>query len=399
MTTPHHTTAGPEPGQARVGLLFPGDATDNNSWSGTPAGLARALSAQVGALIHVSTEPPPLVGGAIVNATALARLRRFGLISPVAALRQARWQGRVTPAMAAVRGRFAQRRLDGVGPLDAVVQIHAECPVHIESPLATYEDMTVVQALGHGYPEFEHMSASETQRRVALQRRAYQGAEACCVTTRWARDSVVGDYHVPPRRVHVVGVGANRACDDHDRDWATPRFLFVGVDWKRKNGEAVVRAFARVRPSHPDAELHVVGGHPPIHEEGVVPHGHLRRSRPADQQRLNEHYRRATCFVLPSRVEPSAVAYVEAGGWGLPSIATTVGGSADLVGPGGVLVDPSDDDQLVRAMSRLCEAGHAAALGRRAKEHARLFTWERVAARILSALGLPGFNEPPLFSP
>ena len=39
------------------------------------------------------------------------------------------------------------------------------------------------------------------------------------------------------------------------RDWSTPRYLFVGLDWERKNGQLVLDAFAQVRVQHPDAEL------------------------------------------------------------------------------------------------------------------------------------------------
>ena len=332
-----------------------------------------------------------------MNGTALLRMHRFGLSRPVAALRQARWQGRVTPAMASARCRSAQRRLDRAADLDAVIQVHAECTLPTERPQATYEDMTVRQAVRHDYPEFARMSGPEAERRVALQRRAYLAASACCVATRWARHSVVDDYGIPPGRVHVVGVGGDRRCDDGSRGWSTPRFLFVGVDWKRKNGVGVVRAFTRVRSSYPHAELHLVGGHPRLAQPGVVAHGHLSRSSPEEQALLDDLYRQATCFVLPSHVEPAGVAYVEAASCGLPVIGTTVGGSADLIGPGGLLVDPSSDDELFGAMSRLCDPEQAALLGRRAKHHARLFTWQRVAERILTALALPGFSEPPLF--
>ena len=38
----------------------------------------------------------------------------------------------------------------------------------------------------------------------------------------------------------VVGFGRNCEPRPVPRDWREPRFLFVGVDWQRKNGEAVV---------------------------------------------------------------------------------------------------------------------------------------------------------------
>ena len=83
--------------------------------------------------------------------------------------------------------------------------------------------------------------------------------------THWAADSIVADCHVPRERVHVIGIGRNHVVAPAlDRDWDRPRFLFIGRDWKRKNGDAVVRAFREVRAKVPAAQLALVGGHPRI---------------------------------------------------------------------------------------------------------------------------------------
>ena len=95
-----------------------------------------------------------------------------------------------------------------------------------------------------------------------------QGAVACCLTTRWAADSVVADYGIDRDKVHVVGVGRNHSPAPAERDWNSPRFLFVGRDWEGKNGRGLLRAFARVKAQIPDAGLDIVGNHPPLDAEG-----------------------------------------------------------------------------------------------------------------------------------
>lgn len=97
---------------------------------------------------------------------------------------------------------------------------------------------------------------------------------------------------------------------------------------------------------------------------------------------------RATCFVMPSLIEPYGMAYVEAAANGIASIATSVGGTEESVGPGGILVDPHDGVALIDAMRRMCDPEQAASLGARAKDHAGLLTWDAVAQRILRALDL-----------
>ena len=82
---------------------------------------------------------------------------------------------------------------------------------------------------------------------MARQRRAYEQAVACCLTTPWAADSVIRDYGIAPAKVHVVGHRLQPRAPAGERDWSRPRFLFVGMDWARKNGAGVLRAFARLR--------------------------------------------------------------------------------------------------------------------------------------------------------
>ena len=66
-----------------------------------------------------------------------------------------------------------------------------------------------------------------------------------------------------------------------------------------------------------------------------------------------------------------------------------------LIGDGGVVVDPDDDEALFLEMRRLADPGTAARTGAAAKLRSELFTWPAVAGRLLRALdGVP--SEAPL---
>jgi glycosyltransferase involved in cell wall biosynthesis len=209
---------------------------------------------------------------------------------------------------------------------------------------------------------------------------------ACCLTTPWAADSVVHDYGIAPAKVHVVGIGGNHGAAAGERDWSRPRFLFVGMDWTRKNGAGVLRAFERLRGEVPAAHLDVVGRHPALRQAGVTGHGVLHLNVPEQRDRLERLFGTATCFVMPSHSEASAITYVEAVAAGLPSIGTTSGGSGYLIGRGGLVVDPGNDDSLLVAMRQLSDPVTAARVGAAAKRRADVFTWTAVADRLLRAL-------------
>jgi len=233
------------------------------------------------------------------------------------------------------------------------------------------------------YGVTERGLASVVRNRLRLHRRA----EACLVVSSWAGDSLVTDDRIPEQKVHVVGCGRNVDIErPSGRDWSTPRFLFVGNDWERKNGEAVLRSFRRLREEVPSAQLDVVGGHPKFDLEGVTGHGRVSFDDPEGRPRLEELFARATCFVMPSKVEPFGIVYVEAAAAGIASIATCVGGTRESVGEGGMLVDPDDDTAILEAMRCLAAPDEAQALGDVAHARSALLTWRKTAERVVRAV-------------
>jgi glycogen synthase len=373
----------------RLAVAFTGAPLDPTTWSGTPLGLSRGFSAKGIEVVGVNVEPGRALDFVAKNTVAALRLRRAWRGGPKATIRFARAVARASPELAVVRTWVGKSALQRVEPLDGVVQIGTGYSFHTRVPIVVFCDITVVQAVELGYPEWQVLSPRAIQARIDRQRRVYHQAVACCATTGWAAESIVRDYGVPPERVHAVGVGRNHSAEPAVHDWNAPRFIWIGTDWFGKNGDGVLRAFARLRREHAEARLELVGAHPPIHAEGVTGHGFLRLDDPAQRARMAQLLQAATCLVLPSRYEASAIAYVEAGAAGLPCIGTAVGGARELIGDGGCVVDPLSDDAILEAMLELCDVETAKRLGERALRRAPLFTWSAVAERVLRAFRLP----------
>ena len=126
-----------------------------------------------------------------------------------------------------------------------------------------------------------------------------------------------------------------------ERDWRMPRFAFIGVDWERKRGAAVLEARSEQFASAPPPRRPSTwsAGTRPSTRPGVTGHGVLSLRDPADRRLHAELLARATCLVLPSSFEAFGIAYLDAGAAGVPSIGTTVGGAPDAIGDGGIVVD------------------------------------------------------------
>jgi glycosyltransferase involved in cell wall biosynthesis len=350
--------------RATVALVCRGNSRDPADWSGIPNSLARGLEELGLEVRHVSADLP----------TSVRRVaRRLFAHEDYPAL----WTA------------AARTRLRRAGPVDAVLQIGTEFTVTTASPLVTFEDMTVKQHVDLGDDWVTRLPARSIDAWIDRQRRIYEQAAVCCVMSRWAALSVNGDYGIPSAKVRVVGAGANHVVEPPgERDWSVPRFLFIGRDWRRKNLPGVLRAFAALQQEMPAAKLEIVSGAPAEYTPGVTFHGPLRLDVQSERRRLENLFRASTCFVMPSLHEAFGIVYVEAGTAGIPSIGTGVGGAGEAIGPGGRLVHPANEAELLTAMRELSDGETAARLGGMAREHARRFTWAAVAERVASALGL-----------
>lgn len=164
-------------------------------------------------------------------------------------------------------------------------------------------------------------------------------------------------------------------------------FLHLASDDPRDNSQAVIDAYAAYGP---DAPPLVIAG--PIRE--------LRQSLEARAERLGvkpewrgfqtgerlvELYRGAIAYVDPSLYEGFGLQAAEALACATPVIASNRTSLPEVVGDGGILLDPNDVRGFARAMRRVVEdADLAAELGRKGVVHASQFTWAECVRGILA---------------
>ena len=196
--------------------------------------------------------------------------------------------------------------------------------------------------------------------------------------------SLVRQYSCDPSKVVCVYGGSNvKMVSDAVTDpgkYSRKNILFVGLDWERKGGPELLKAFQRVLAVYPEAQLTIVGCAPKIDLPNCTVVG---RVPLADVAR---YYAGATAFCLPSRSEPFGIAFVEALANRLPIVATNIGAIPDFVVPGenGYLVEPYEVEVLASRLAELighpdkCRAfghkGYALACDR--------YTWSQTGARI-----------------
>lgn len=208
--------------------------------------------------------------------------------------------------------------------------------------------------------EYGHKVGGNTlleRQKFLWNRRSYHTASALVSWSQWTKDSLIADYGVPADKVMVIppGVDLEQWHFKQEQTIDCPvRLLFVGGDFARKGGYALIEAF---RTSlRRDCTLDIVTKDPKIAQElsgleSVQVHLNLT----ANSLQLKELYAKADIFVFPTQADCHSLVVMEAMAAGLPIVTTDVGAIRELVeaGVNGLLLPASDTGALVTALSAL----------------------------------------------
>ncbi|WOP20118.1 glycosyltransferase family 4 protein [Raineyella sp. LH-20] len=166
-----------------------------------------------------------------------------------------------------------------------------------------------------------------------------------------------------------------------------PGVLLVASDWERKGGADALAAFTELRKAIPGATLTVVGDAVPRLPEGVVG---LRR---VDRTRMAEAYASHDVLLELARSNAAGVTLTDVAGFGLPAVATDIGGVSSVVrnDTSGVLLAPGPHlaERAASAITRICTTpGLWHHLVQGSLDHAReVLNWDHWADVTLSVLG------------
>ncbi|MFP3940757.1 MAG: glycosyltransferase family 4 protein [Thermoanaerobaculia bacterium] len=252
-----------------------------------------------------------------------------------------------------------------------------------------------------------------------LYRRAYRLADVVFVHGEGNRRRFLDTWGAEPAKVRSIPLGSFRLFDELRDPAATPEalrrrlgldsgapvVLFFGTLARYKGVDLLVDAFARVRARLPEARL-VVAGFPLPGAGGVAPAELIERARHLGVEeavRVVPEYlpspqvaawmKLAAAAVFPYREISQSAALQVAASFGVPVVATAVGGTTDVVrnGETGLLVPAGEGEETVAALARALERllrdrDLARRLGGRAAEEAGTRgSWRGVAREVLAA--------------
>lgn len=298
-----------------------------------------------------------------------------------------RMQKRFTPETFRQRIAIAEQKLrKWDGYYDVIVQLHLQIGPGSLTQKRAYVIHTdnAFMITERYYPLWAPQKGRQREEWISLEREIFQNAAFMFPRSEFLRRSLIDDYGCDPRRVIRVGGGANLKMASLDNKPYDSRIaLFVGMDFERKGGLILLKAWETVHKQYPKAQLWIVG--PKSRSTPAVTGVHW-FGRVHDREMLAQLYRQATLFVMPSVFEPWGHVFFEAMGHGLPCIGSACCAMPEIIQDGvtGLLVPPADPEMLAEALlSLLGDPERAEIMGCRA--HSGILqghTWDDVVSRM-----------------
>jgi glycosyltransferase involved in cell wall biosynthesis len=206
----------------------------------------------------------------------------------------------------------------------------------------------------------------------------------------WSRTQIVQWAGIPAQRVVNVGNGVDAPFSPEGprHEPGFPYILYVGNSRPHKNLDRLLQAF---RDLHcPGLRLILAGAMGPEIASRIGELGIRERTltlADATDEQLAAVYRGALLLALPSVVEGFGLPALEAMACGTPVVASRSTALPEVVGDAARLIDPLDVFDIRRAIEDvLADPACRAVMRERGLARARLFSWDRVGAAVLSVL-------------
>jgi len=212
-----------------------------------------------------------------------------------------------------------------------------------DKPIVVFADATFAGLLDF-YPSFSNLCIESVVNGNKAEQSALSKCRLAIFSSRWAARSAMEHYDVDPEKIKVVPFGANNLCFRTMQDielitgnksFDVCRLLFVGVEWHRKGGDVALKVAEELNRRGVRTELHVVGCTAPGDlPDFVIQHGFISKNTEAGRQAIDALMMTSHFLLLPSRAECFGIVFAEASSFGLPSLASNVGGIPTAVHDG-----------------------------------------------------------------
>jgi len=231
--------------------------------------------------------------------------------------------------------------------------------------------------------------------RIAIPRLVKNSDKIIAVSLQTKKD-LISYYHIPEEKISVIYEGASKEFKKIDKQTVEairrkynlndPFILFIGNLEPRKNIPNLIRAFSLCRKQNQDLNLVIAGRKGWMYGEIFTTIKDLRLEDSVKfldyvpHEDLPALYNAARIFVFVPFYEGFGLPVLEAMQCGTPVVTTNVSSLPEIVGDGGIMVDPSDVIGLAEKITRLISDEKVRAENIRYNlVRCQQFSWEKCA--------------------
>jgi glycosyltransferase involved in cell wall biosynthesis len=226
----------------------------------------------------------------------------------------------------------------------------ALCPENIvpiayldcKQPLVLWTDATM-SSLIKFYRHMDNLCEENINNIYEMEAAALNRCDLIMYTSDWAAQTAIKTYGIDSSKVKVIPWGANFECnrtldDIHTiikaKNPSPCKLLFIGVDWVRKGGDTALQVAKELNENGLETELIIIGCKPEVKEPlpGTVKViEFIDKSKPQGIEHLNKLFTEAHFLILPTQADCTPHVFAEANSYGVPSLATNVGGISTII--------------------------------------------------------------------
>jgi glycosyltransferase involved in cell wall biosynthesis len=232
--------------------------------------------------------------------------------------------------------RQIERRVQGlVADVLIAPGSHVVAELRTPHPKVFVADATFANVLDF-YDSFTNCAPEFVRQGHDQDRQALANCAAAIYPSAWAAQTAITRYGAAPAKIHVIPFGGNLVPPNEatvgtwidQRRFDRLRILFIGRDWYRKGGDTVLAACSILDRGSVPLSLDLVGVErvPATLPRYARLHGRLNKNIPEQRRQLESLLRHAHVLFVPSRAENYGMVFCEAAGFGVPSLASAVGG-------------------------------------------------------------------------
>lgn len=200
-------------------------------------------------------------------------------------------------------------------------------------PYFAYNDVHFLQFFKNTF-NYHQFIKQDIERICLAEKKWLIKAEKLFFESQWGANQCHDDYAIQTAKLLPIGRGGNIPIPKKDMYCGSLNLVVIANNFYQKGGDLVFEAFRKLKPKHPQLQLHIVGGDPgePVKNfDGVQYYGLLQKENPKELLELQCILSKAFLLIHVTREDTNPLVITEAGYFGCPAVSVNHFAIPDLV--------------------------------------------------------------------